>query len=407
MEVRLPKLKPFLVVKDGESSAPSAAKASAVAAPALLPVSALTTSQSDRKLFAHIGDIERPKTLASFHKAAAREELTQAKAKESLALLHRHLHSWDASRRAILKDVRLHKRKQEEATESIAREVASVSKSLQSLKPPLQMINPARVKATKMLTACQELGREWRFKHLSNGWARWRLFTACSREEEEILDRQATKLQAVYRGYRIRSSLADAEGASASSTDSAARKITRFFRHIGVWRREAQHRDQEEAAKRIQLAFRSNSEGMDFRSSCRRRVSHALAVLGGGSVSKVLRGICWGTYAAVGDGGSGIYKQGWVVTASAMAGFSKFTPQEQSLPPEACEKIGAYLGPDSSLGDCFILARSVFVMEELGTRGTGLYSRLELLKTTKSLEQLVDRVVLARQTRGKVRKAHS
>ena len=72
-----------------------------------------------------------------------------------------------------------------------------------------------------------------------------------------------------------------------------------------------------------------------------------------------------------------------------------------ALSVQACEKIGAYLGPECSLGDCFVVVRSVFVLEEVGVRGNGAYSRLDLTKTTRLLEQLVERVLAARQARTK------
>ena len=388
-DVRLPKLKPFLRANSGAPSSgsgtgvppsaptaasssgsssggpgPRAAASSSVLSPAGVSSAPLIGSPSgapsavippersaaDRKLFASIDVVDQRRSLSSLHKAVTREQEAKAKADASLAALHRHLHSWDQSRRAILKEVAVHKRKQAAEVEATVKQVAAVSKSLHALKPPLQTINPARVKATKMLTACQELGREWRFQMLSGGWARWRLFTAASRDEEEALARQATKLQSVYRGYRVRSTISSSSSLSSSTADpgtkphKAACKITKFIRLVGVWKREALHRDQEAAALRIQSAFRFNAAGVDFKTSCRRRVANALAVLGGGSVSKVLRGICWGRYAAVGDGGMGIYKQSWTVTASSMAGFSKLTPAEQNLPPEVRAALSHRVG---------------------------------------------------------------
>jgi hypothetical protein len=135
----------------------------------------------------------------------------------------------------------------------------------------------------------------------------------------------------MYRGYRVRSMLSDATGPKA---ERAALLITRFMRQVGKWRREAAARDREESARVLQAAFKKNADLKDFRATCRRRVTNALAVLGGGSVSKVLRGVGWGTYAPPAAGGSGVYKQSWAVTAAGLAGFSRLTPMEQALTPE-------------------------------------------------------------------------
>jgi len=280
---------------------------------------------------------------------------------------------------------------------SLSKELTTEKKRLAALRPPLKSINPARVKASRVVTACSSLAKEWRWSQLYNGWCRWRLFSTQAREHEEVLEKQATRVQAIFRGYRVRTLLADKDTHGPES-DRAARIITRFLRQLGHWKRESAARDKEEAAIRIQAAFKRKVDLADFRANSRRRVNHALAVMGGGSVSKVLRGVGWGTYAPLGDGGVGIYKQSWTIAAAAMAGFSRVTPSEQALSPEACERIGAYLGSECTLADCFVLARAVGVVEELGSRST-LYSRAELVRTVAMIEDLSERVVRGRKLR--------
>ena len=63
--------------------------------------------------------------------------------------------------------------------------------------------------------------------------SRWRLFSTQAREHEEVLEKQATRVQAIFRGYRVRTLLADKDTHGPES-DRAATIITRFLRQVGA-----------------------------------------------------------------------------------------------------------------------------------------------------------------------------
>jgi hypothetical protein len=91
---------------------------------------------------------------------------------------------------------------------------------------------------------------------------RVQLITATSREEEEILAAQASRLQSMYRGYRLRATTRVDDivegsdcGVAPDERQVAAAKITKFIRLVGQWKKEEQEMDAEFAARRIQESF--------------------------------------------------------------------------------------------------------------------------------------------------------
>ena len=335
----------------------------------------------------------RRSALAQEHLATS-QELASARELQVRELLSQ----WDLDRRRLQQQQREVSRQQVAAVQWLQHLQAGALRAMDHVKPALEAIDPSRVKGSRLMAAVRPAAAEWRRECLHRGWRRWRDTTVASRAEDAVLEKQATQLQALYRGFSVRKM--KALTVDADEMDKAAGVITRFLRLVAQRRAEERDRDLEQRAIAIQRAVRAASKGKESRVQLRRRIMAALAVMGGGSTSKVLRGVGWGASEAPVSGGFGIYKEPWAQIGAAQAGVSDVKPKEAALPESVRDRMQAYFHGLASNGDCFVLARALFILGDVGgTTSSDSYSLLELARTAKQVEKLVAAVQHARKAK--------